>query len=119
MFVSYPLRSFMFADKLYVQLSLLRVITGGMQIQFDDYTASFLAKKLLRFITAIKSLAQAGSNFNKNCLLTIGNVMLSVDEVKFGYLLQLPQDHSNITILAKIGSKAFEFIVGPVRPHRF
>lgn len=52
-----------------------------MHIQIDDYTASFLANKLLRFITAIKSLAQAGSNFNKNCLLTIGNIMLLIDEV--------------------------------------
>lgn len=68
-------------DKLCVQLSLLRAITGSMQIHFDDYTASFLAKKLLRYITAIKSLATAGSNFNRNCLLTIGNAMLSVDEV--------------------------------------
>lgn len=72
---------FSFVDKLYAQLSLLRAITGSMQIHCDDYTASFLAKKLLRFITAMKCLAQAGSNFNKNCLLTIGNVMLDVDEV--------------------------------------
>lgn len=70
-----------FVDKLYAQMSLLRVITGSTQIQCDDYTASFLAKKLLRFITAMKCLAQAGSNFNKNCLLTISNVMLDVDEV--------------------------------------
>lgn len=63
-----------------------------MQIHCDDYTASFFANKLLRFIVAIKSLSQAGSNFNKNCLLSIGNIMLSVDEVRrwdpFSYLKQ-------------------------------
>lgn len=69
-------------DKLRSLLSLLRLVTSSVQINTDDYSVSLIANKLLKFIISIKSFAQAGSNFNKNCLLTIGNLMIKIDELK-------------------------------------
>lgn len=70
-------------DKLRSLVSLMRVITtSASQLKLDDYTISFLAEKLLKLIIQIKLFGQAGSSFNKNCLLTIGNLMLRANEMK-------------------------------------
>lgn len=73
---------FFFADKLRSLLSLLRLITSSVHVTVDDYTTSHLVNKLLKFIKAFTPYAQTGSQFNKNCLLTIGNLMIKIDQLK-------------------------------------
>lgn len=70
-------------ERLRAFISILALVASSMQINKDDYTVSCLANKLLRFITAMKALAQTGAHFNKNCLLLIGNLMLSTNDVNF------------------------------------
>lgn len=73
---------FFVADKLRSLLSLLRLVTSSVHVTVDDYTVSFLVNKLLRFIKAFTPYAQTGTQFNKNCLLTIGNLMIKIDQLK-------------------------------------
>lgn len=63
-------------------MSLLRLITSSVHVTIDDYTASYFVNKLLKFIKAFTPYAQTGSHFNKNCLLTIGNLMIKIDQLK-------------------------------------
>lgn len=70
-----------FADKLRALLSLLRIIASSQRISVDEESASYMTNKLLKLIATIKSLAQAGSNLNKNCLMTIGSLVNGVREV--------------------------------------
>lgn len=75
-------------DKLRALLTLMRIVTIPNYRIFLDYDddefVGYVANKLLYLIAVIKSLAQAGSNFNKNCLMTVGNLLAteSVEEVK-------------------------------------
>lgn len=63
-------------------MTLLRIISSNRKSFIcDDECVNYVSNKLLHFIAAIKSLAQAGSNFNKNCLLTIGNMFNQAEDV--------------------------------------
>lgn len=76
---------FVFVDKLRALLTLLRIVTSNRNsFTCDDECVSYVSNKLLHFIAAMKSLAQTGSNFNKNCLLTVGNIMNQADDVSRG-----------------------------------
>lgn len=68
-------------DQLRALVSLLRIVSsaGRSYVDSDEESVGYVANKLLHFIAAIRSLAQAGSTFNKNCLFTIGNLMLTTD----------------------------------------
>lgn len=63
-------------------VSLLRVVTSSANISANCYTTSFVANKLLKLIAALNSFYHVGSMFVRNCLLTIGNLMLGVDELR-------------------------------------
>lgn len=76
-------------DKLRALLTLMRIVTLPIYRNYleydDDEFVGYVANKLLHLIAVVKSLAQAGSNFNKNCLMTVGNLMAaasSIEEVK-------------------------------------
>lgn len=63
-------------------VSLVRLISSFDQLNVDDFVISTTIERMLRFILSIKSFVQAGSNFNKNCLLIAGNLMIKTDEIK-------------------------------------
>lgn len=75
------------SEELFQMVSLIKTLTSSEQITANDYDCSYIANKLMKLILAIKSFTQIGSNFNKNCLLAIGNLMVNVDE------LMLDQKH--------------------------
>lgn len=58
------------------------MVTSSAKISADCYTTSFVANKLLKLIAALNSFYHVGSMFVKNCLLTVGNLMLGVDELR-------------------------------------
>ncbi|XP_037032137.1 uncharacterized protein LOC119071380 isoform X2 [Bradysia coprophila] len=62
-------------DKFRSLLSLLQIVTSSLVITIDEEFIGHIANKLLHFISSIKSLAQTGSNLNKNCLLVVSNLM--------------------------------------------
>lgn len=62
-------------------ISLIRTLTSSGKITANDYECSYVANKLMRLILATKTFTQIGSNFNKNCLLAIGNLMLNIDDL--------------------------------------
>ncbi len=66
-------------DKFRSLLSLLQLITASLVITIDEEFIGHIANKLLHFISSIKSLAQTGSNLNKNCLLVVSNLMHNSD----------------------------------------
>lgn len=74
--------SYFVSAKLRAVVSLLRLITSSVHIVVDDYTVSHLVNKLLKFIRTFTPYAQTGSQFNKNCLLTIGNLMIKIEQLK-------------------------------------
>lgn len=74
--------SYFVSAKLRSVVSLLRLITSSVHIVVDDYTVSHLVNKLLKFIQTFTPYAQTGSQFNKNCLLTIGNLMIKIEQLK-------------------------------------
>lgn len=75
-------------DKLRALLTVMRIVSiqnYRVCLDYDDDEfVGYVANKLLYLIAVIRSLAQAGSNFNKNCLMTVGNLIAaeSVEEVK-------------------------------------
>lgn len=70
---------FTFTDKFRSLLSLLQIITSSLVINIDEEFIGHIANKLLHFISSIKSLAQTGSNLNKNCLLVVSNLLHTSD----------------------------------------
>lgn len=69
-------------DRLRTLVSLLRIVSAAhcsFISNVDEESIGYAANKLLHFIAAIQSLAQAGSNFNKNCLFTIGNLLANIE----------------------------------------
>lgn len=68
-----------FVEKFRSLLSMLQIITSSLVIAVDEEFIGHIANKLLHFISSIKSLAQTGSNLNKNCLLVLSNLMQSCD----------------------------------------
>lgn len=85
-------------------VSLLRLITSSDQISVSDRDASAICNKLLKMIIINGALSMAGSNFHKNCLLTIGNLMIKIDEIqidkKYINLLSSLCGHSDLEIRA-------------------
>lgn len=71
-----------FPEELFQMISLIRTLTSSGQITANDYECSDVANKLIKLILATKTFTQIGSNFNKNCLLAIGNLMLNIDDLK-------------------------------------
>lgn len=70
-----------FPDKLRALLALLACLTATENrpmLPLDADAAAHLANKLLRFVATIRMLAQTGSEFNRNCLRTMTNVMHTV-----------------------------------------
>lgn len=60
-------------------LSLLQIITSSLIVTIDEEFVGYISNKLLHFMSSIKSLAQSGSNLNKNCLLVVSNLMHTSD----------------------------------------
>lgn len=65
-----------------VLISLIRVLSSSGQVLKNDYIASFISNRLLKMMLIISSFSYVGSNFNKNCLLTIGHMMISVENFR-------------------------------------
>lgn len=97
-------------------VSLLRVVSSSGKIVSNIYTTSYIANKLFKLILALQSFYQVGSSFIKNCLLSIGNLMIGVDELKiddkYVNLLSVLCGHTDLeirafswSILLKISSK--------------
>lgn len=63
-------------------VSLIHTVALSGEVLDNDYIASFVANKLLMLMLAISSLSYIGSSFNKNCLLTIGHMMVCVDQLR-------------------------------------
>lgn len=97
-------------DKLRALLALMRIVTIPNYRIFlaydDDEFVGYVANKLLHLIAVIKSLAQAGSNLNKDCLLTVANLLAAngVEEVqinsKYVKLLSGLCGHNDVHIRA-------------------
>ena len=74
-------------DKLRLLLKLARVITTCGQLNLDTDKLTYIINKLMLYIASTKSLTQTASEFNKNCLLTICNVLTDIDQqVKSFYI---------------------------------
>lgn len=63
-------------------VSLMRVVTSSAKIPPNRCTASFVANELLKLTAALNSYHHVGSLFVKNCLLTIGNLMVGVNDLR-------------------------------------
>lgn len=63
-------------------MSLLQLISSSTHVSVDDYTASHLVNKLLKFVKSFTPYAQTGSHFHKNCLLTIVQLTLKIEQLK-------------------------------------
>lgn len=72
----------LFTDEMRVLISLIRALSSSGQVLKDDYIASFISNRLLKMMLIISSFSYVGSNLNKNCLLTISHVMISVEELR-------------------------------------
>lgn len=68
-------------DEIRGLVSLIRLLSSSGQIFNMEYTATYACNKLLKLIVAVSSLSYIGAGINKNCLLTIGNIMIRVDEL--------------------------------------
>lgn len=62
-------------------VSLIRLVSSSGQVLHSEYNATYACNKLLKLVLAVSSLSYVGSRINKNCLLAIGNIMISVDEL--------------------------------------
>lgn len=62
-------------------VSFIKTLTLSNHVTNNEYECSHIANKLMDLISAIKTFTQIGSNFNKNCLLAIGNLMVNIDEL--------------------------------------
>lgn len=62
-------------------LSLLKHLSSTNYLDIDSGYKKLITEKLLNFIMTLKSFTQTGSNYIKNSLLIIGNLMIDVDEV--------------------------------------
>lgn len=69
----------MIPEKFRSLLSLQQIISSSLVITIDEEFTGHIANKLLHFIASIKSLAQTGSNLNKNCLLVVSSLMQTSD----------------------------------------
>lgn len=76
----------MIVKKRFVELgclvSMIRVVTSSAKIPPNFYTTSYVANKLLGLIAALNSHYHVGSMFVKNSLLTIGNLMMRVNDLR-------------------------------------
>lgn len=73
------------SDKIHSLLRLYRVITSVLNKDYDKTYTSKVMNRLFDLIIATKPLTQSGSDFNKNCLLCIGNLYCE-NEIKPKYL---------------------------------
>lgn len=99
-------------------VSLLRVVSSSGKIVSKIDETSYIVNKLFKLILALQSFYQVGSSFIKNCLLSIGNLMIGVDvdeltiDEKYVNLLSVLCGHTDLeirafswSILLKISSK--------------
>lgn len=71
-----------FSDELRSLVSLIQLLASSGQIQNNEYEVSFTSNKLLNLALAAASTSYVGSNFSRQCLLAIGNLMCHIDELR-------------------------------------
>lgn len=69
-------------NKLLPLLNLLRVLTVTEKLELNETEANKIINQLFKYVEMLKSFSQAGSNFNKNCLFSIGNLMKNLKDLK-------------------------------------
>lgn len=69
-------------DQLRCLVSFIQLLASSGLVQDNDYEASYASNKLLKLALGGASASYVGSNFSKQCLLAIGNMMCHIDELR-------------------------------------
>lgn len=59
----------------------MQLLASSGQVQGNEYLTSFASNKLMKLALAAASTSYVGSNFSRQCLLAIGNMMCHVNEL--------------------------------------
>lgn len=69
-------------NKLLPLMNMLRILTVTEKLNLNETSANKIINQLFKYVAILKSFSQAGSNFNKNCLYSIGNLMKNIKDLK-------------------------------------
>lgn len=69
-------------NKLLPLINMFQILTGTGKLELNEATANKIINQLFKYVSTVKSFSQAGANFNKNCLYSIGNLMKKMKEFK-------------------------------------
>lgn len=70
------------AHRLLPIINMFRILTVTGKLELNEATANQIVNQLFKYVAMMKSFSQAGSNFNKNCLYSIGNLMKQIKDLK-------------------------------------